>query len=91
MPTRIMPNIAGNVVSLQQWKCKSTIAVLRQLLEKAERGEVNGLIFACSGPLHDRGVGLTGDFSDHPMRALVAAERMRHRINMLIDKEGEEP
>jgi hypothetical protein len=90
MSNRIMPSSVGNVVNLRQLKAKSTIAVLQQLLEKAERGEVDGLLFAFSGPGHEPRIGVSGYFSDHPTRALAVAERMRHRINMVIDEEGEE-
>jgi len=74
------------VTTLAEWKAKPTVDVLRALLEKAERGEISGLLYVTKeGRRRPQRIGLTGDYRDDPIQALAVTERVRHVVNGMID------
>ena len=73
------------VTTLAAWKAKGTAEVLRDLLAKAERGKVVGLVYAYREAGKREMIGMTGSFRDDPSQVLAANERIRHLANKIID------
>jgi len=81
----------GNVHELAAYRQGNTVAVLRELLERAEAGQMHGLAYCFkSGPQIHR-VGFSGSYHDDPETALIAAGRMAYKANQLIGAVRDEP
>jgi hypothetical protein len=60
------------LVNLSAHKNREVAAVLRELLEHAENGELQGFAFVAKMGHRDHRAGLTGDYRRHPEEALSA-------------------
>lgn len=80
-----------NIIQLNTAKNKDTIHALRVLLEQAEAGQIDGLMFCVKQPGKQHALGLTGLYADDPAQAIGAAARLQHRLNLLADQTEAEP
>lgn len=77
-----------NVVHLAEFKNRELVAVCRELLQLAEKGEAQGLVFVVKLGRKAHRPGLCGDYSRNPAEALAAATRLKQRL--LADDDLEE-
>ncbi len=68
------------VVNLQRYRNKGLVAALRELINLAEKGEVQGLAFVAKFGPHDHRAGSSGDYKRHPEEALAAALKMKQSL-----------
>ena len=80
-----------NIIHLSTHKNKDTIHALRVLLEQAEAGQIEGIMFCVKQNGRQHAMGLTGIFADDPARAIGAAARLQHRLNLMADQTEAEP
>lgn len=79
----------AKVTTIAEWRNRETVAVIRELLAKAEAGEVLGLAFAVNNGEMSHGIGLTGVYREDPIQTLAIAARITHVVNCLIDERRE--
>lgn len=60
------------LVELAAYKAREVKAVLSELMEMAERGDLQGLVFVCKLGVDDHRAGRAGDYKRHPEQALPA-------------------
>lgn len=73
------------VVSIGDFRRKETVAVLRELLVKAARGEVAGFAFEVEFRDGSHKSGFTGKYRSDAMDAAKAALRMSQHLNAIQD------
>jgi len=71
------------VIQLGDYKGKETIAVLRELLVRASRGEVSAFGFSVEFKDGSQKTGFTGKYKVDPQKALKVANRMSQRLNAI--------
>lgn len=69
-----------HVVSLEQFRNQKLVAVLRELLELAEEGEIQGLVFVAKFGAGDHRAGAAGDYKRKPEEALSATFTMERYL-----------
>jgi hypothetical protein len=69
-----------NVVRLAEFKNRELVAVCRELLRLAEKGEAHGLAFVVKLGRRCHRPGLAGDYSRNPEEALSAALRIKDSL-----------
>lgn len=74
-----------SVTQLSSYANKDTIHALRTLLAQALKGEISGLMFCVKQGNSGQAMGLTGIFATDTDRAIVAASRLQHRLNLMAD------
>lgn len=74
------------VTDLSAYRNKDTIHALQTLLGQALKGEISGLLFCVKRPGKQHAMGLTGVYADDPARAIGAADRLKHRLNLMTDQ-----
>lgn len=72
------------VVPLIASKSCDTVRTLRQLLQQAEAGQIDGIIFSCRYGLGQHEVGATGEYRKYPTTALGAAVLLMDGIKGLL-------
>lgn len=78
------------LVSLAEYKNREVVAVLRDLLAMAEKGQAQGLAFVVKmGRAVHRG-GLAGDYMRNPDEAVSAAVRLKQQVLADPDEGDEE-
>ena len=70
-----------SVVQLGDYRGKETVAVLRELLIRASRGQVAGFGFNVEFKDGTQKTGFTGKYKANPTEALRVANRMSQRLN----------
>jgi hypothetical protein len=75
-----------SVTQISDYANRDTIHALRSLLDQAMDGRLTGLLFCVKRSNSICSMGLTGTFKTDPARALEAAARLQHRLNLLADK-----
>jgi hypothetical protein len=83
MPKKTPPS---NAITIVEYQNKDTIAVCREIIEKAERGEVTGMLFALRLTDFEHGIGATGTYRDDPVSGLTAAGRLLNILSKLASK-----
>lgn len=78
-----------NVVRLAEFRNRELVAVCRELLQLAERGEAHGLAFVVKLGRKSHRPGLCGDYSRNPAEALMATTRMKDRLLQDEDQDEE--
>ena len=73
----------SDVVQLATARHRETLAALRDLLARAEKGQIAGLMFAIKTSPKRHQIGFTGDYSNDPGEALGCASRMQYKANQL--------
>lgn len=73
------------VVQIGDFRGKETVAVLRELLVKASRGEVAALGFNVEFKDGTQKTGFTGRYRADPAEALRVANRMSQQLNAIQD------
>lgn len=73
------------VVQLGDYRGKETMAVLRELLVKASRGEIAALGFNVEFKDGSQRTGFTGKYKLDPAEALRVANKMSQRLNAIQD------
>lgn len=76
----------SNVVRIVEYKNRDTIAVCREIIAKAERGEVTGMLFALRLGDFDHGIGATGSYLKDPISGLAVAGRLLSIISKFAEK-----
>jgi hypothetical protein len=82
-------NDAAKVVNLGQHSNRETVAVLEDLLMRALRGEITGLVFGIYENRQHR-YGTTDYYTSHPVVALGAVSRIKSILNDLAEDSQEE-
>ena len=80
-----------NVTQIDQHPHNDTVLALREILERAERGQVRGLVFAIKLPGRRHRIGFTGSYFDDPIDALGTVTRIEYKLNQLISARDSEP
>lgn len=83
MPRKEPPN---NVIRIIEYRNKDTIAVCEEIIEKAKRGEIVGMLYAIRLNDFDHGIGATGKYRDDPISGLAAAGRLLNVLSKLANK-----
>jgi len=73
------------VTKIADFKSKETVEMLRDLLEKAENGEILGLVFCVRLGIRRHAMGVSGHYKDDPVMAVAVTARMGHRLNVAAD------
>lgn len=73
------------VVQLGDYRGKETMAVLRELLVKASRGEIAAFGFNVEFKDGTQRTGFTGKYKLDPAEALRVANKMSQRLNAIQD------
>lgn len=76
------------VIHLAEFKNRELVAVCRELLHLAEKGEAHGLAFVVKLGRKSHRPGLCGDYSRNSAEALRAAIQLKQ--SLLSDEEWEE-
>ena len=74
------------VTKLDEWKNRDTVETLADLLEKARKGEISGLLFSVRLGAKHHAMGAAGEYLSDPMMAVGIAARMQHRLHIMIDE-----
>ena len=72
------------VIRIVEHKNRETIGLLREALEKAERGEITGVCLAMKLDSGLHGIALTGDYYEDPTDVLAVASRIDFEVNLLV-------
>jgi len=80
-----------NVTKIENYQNRETIAALRDLLERAERGAVRGMAFTIKVRGNRHMVGFTGDYHANPHEMLGVITRMEYKVNQLISALDDDP
>lgn len=75
-----------NVVSLSRFRNKELVAILRELTELAERGQITAHAFVVKFGPNDHRAGVSGDYKRNPEEALTATFRMERRLRDDIEE-----
>jgi hypothetical protein len=78
--------VMSKVVHLHGFRNKDTVSVLREMLVKATRGEVSGLVFAAELTTGRQRVEFTGKFRSSPADAV----KMAHHLGELLSRVEED-
>jgi hypothetical protein len=73
------------VVSLVEYKCRETLALLRYLLRLAVTGQLLGLALCFRVKGREDEFAFTGDFKNNAQARHTAAGRMYWRVNQVMD------
>jgi DNA polymerase III sliding clamp (beta) subunit (PCNA family) len=73
------------VVHLGDFRGKETVAVLRELLVKASKGQIVALGFNVEFKDGTQKTGFTGKYKSDPAQALRVANKMSQRLNAIRD------
>lgn len=79
------------VTSIDEYSSRDTVEALRDLLERAERGQLKGFAFAIKTSLRRHRIGFTGHYWDDPVETLGCVTRMEYKLNQLISSRESEP
>ena len=80
-----------NVTKIDEHQTREIIIVLQDLLERAEKGGLRGLLFAAkTGPKRHR-IGFAGEYWRDPVEALGCITRMEYKMNQLISMRDDDP
>jgi hypothetical protein len=69
-----------NVVRMTEFRNRELVAVCRELLRLAEKGEAQGLAFVVKLGRRSHRPGLVGDYTRNPEEGLAAAFRLRDSL-----------
>ena len=72
------------VVELRRCRNRRVVAVAKELLQLAEDGDIDGLVFVVKLGPRDHRAGIVGEYQKHPEEAVFAALRMK---NLLLEEE----
>lgn len=75
------------LVNLSAYRNRKVVAVVRELLELAEKGEAVGIAFVVKLKRSGHHAGIEGDYRTDPDQALPAAVRLKQAI---MDNQAEE-
>lgn len=74
------------LVDLAAYRSRGVVAVLKELLELAEHGDVQGLAFVAKFGHREHHAGVVGDYKRSPEEAMTAVFRMeRHLRRDVLD------
>lgn len=68
------------VVPLQRARNTKVVAVVKELLELADDGDLQGLTFVAKLGRKDHRAGVVGDYEQNPAEAVYAASRMKQQL-----------
>ena len=74
------------VTYLHEYKNRNTVEVLERLLERAKRGQIDGLVFCVQRGPRNHSMGVTGSYFSDPVTALIPCGRLQHRLHLLADQ-----
>ena len=74
----------SNVVSITAHRNRDLVNTLRKLLEKAEAGEITGLLYTARIGKAEHGVGACGEYADDPIGGLAAMALASDTLSNLI-------
>lgn len=80
-----------SVTRIDEHHNHDTVEALRDLLRKAEAGQLRGLGFVVKVGLRRHRIGFTGDYLDDPVQVLGCVTRMEYKVNQLISSRDSEP
>jgi len=80
-----------SVTTIDEYRSRDTIAALRDLLNRAERGQIRGLAFAIKVGARRHRLGFTGHYYEDPIETLGCVTRMEYKLNQLISARDGEP
>jgi hypothetical protein len=74
-----------NVVKIQEYLCRDTVAALEHMLACARRGEIKGLALCAKDARGREHIAFIGDYLDNPALGVNAANRMSWRLTQMQD------
>lgn len=73
-----------SITQILEYRSRDTAEALAELLHRAQKGQIRGLVFAYkSGPRRHR-IGITGEYWEDPAQALGCAVRLSYRLNQVM-------
>jgi hypothetical protein len=74
------------VTSINEYRSRETVSVLRHLLERAEKGEIMGAALCVKTIAGPEEIAFAGVYRLNPAKAVNAANRMSWRMTQLQDE-----
>jgi hypothetical protein len=72
------------VIRITEYRNRDTVSLLRDALERAIKGEVQGVCLAMKLGPTSHGIALSGEYFDDPTDVLAVAARLTFEVNMLL-------
>jgi hypothetical protein len=69
-----------SIVSLREYRQKSTVQLLEYLLDQARHERIDGIVFCIQIDHHRHAMGSTGAYAKHPLQAATVARLLEKRL-----------
>jgi hypothetical protein len=78
------------VVDMREYRSRETVAVLTYLLDRARKGELDGVSLSARFPDGREEIAFTGSYRTRPERSLASAVRVVLRLAGLLEDDQED-
>lgn len=79
------------VTQITEHRSKELVEALEELLARATRGHLHGLMFSIKTRSRRHQIGFAGDYWRDPIEALGIITRMEYKLNQLVSVRDDEP